>query len=52
MPSSGMLNRVALKRTDVSDEFSIFVLNMTRISELGIPLILTNNYYFLAACIG
>jgi hypothetical protein len=34
MPSSGMLGRVALVRTDVSEERSASIIRVTRISEL------------------
>jgi hypothetical protein len=36
MPSSGMLRRVALVRTDVSEELSASFIRVTRIGELGI----------------
>jgi DNA-binding TFAR19-related protein (PDSD5 family) len=42
MPSSGMLRRVALVRTDVSEELSAYIIRMTRIGELG-TLAITNN---------
>jgi hypothetical protein len=35
MESSGMLRRVALLRTDVSEELSTFIIRVTRIGELG-----------------
>jgi hypothetical protein len=35
MPSSGMLRRVVLIRTDVSDETSASIMRVTRIGELG-----------------
>jgi hypothetical protein len=35
MPSSGMLRRVALVRTDVSEERSASFIRVTRIVELG-----------------
>jgi hypothetical protein len=35
MASSGMLRRVALVRTDVSEELSASVIRVTRIAELG-----------------
>jgi hypothetical protein len=37
MASSGMLRRVALVRTDVSEELSTSFIKMTRIREDGIP---------------
>jgi hypothetical protein len=33
--SSGMLHRVTLVRTDVSEELSAFIIRVTRIGELG-----------------
>jgi hypothetical protein len=38
MPSSGMLRRVALVKTDVSEELSASVITVTRIGELGTTL--------------
>jgi hypothetical protein len=35
MSSSGMLRRVALVRTDVSEELSASIMRLTRIGELG-----------------
>jgi hypothetical protein len=43
MVSSGMLRRVALVRTDVSEECSAFIIRVTRISELGTTLAVTSN---------
>jgi hypothetical protein len=43
MPSSGMLRRVALVRTDVSEELSSFFIRATRIGEIGITLAVTSN---------
>jgi hypothetical protein len=41
MASSGML-RVALIRTDVSEELSASIIRVTRIDELGTPLAVTS----------
>jgi hypothetical protein len=43
MPSSGMLHRVALVRTDVSEELSTSIIRVTRIDELGTTLAVTSN---------
>jgi hypothetical protein len=43
MVSSGMLRRVALVRTDVSDELSAFFIRVTKIGELGTTLDVTSN---------
>jgi hypothetical protein len=43
MASSGMLRRVALVRTDVSEELSASFIRVTRIGELGKMLALTSN---------
>jgi hypothetical protein len=45
MASSGVLRRVALVRTDVSEELSTFFSRVTRISELGTKLAV--NFVFL-----
>jgi hypothetical protein len=42
MASSGMLRRVALLITDVSEEFSASIIRVKRISELG-TLVVTSN---------
>jgi hypothetical protein len=44
---SGMLRRVALVRTDVSEESSASFIRMTRISELGKTLAVTSNQSLL-----
>jgi hypothetical protein len=41
--SSGTLRRVALVRTDVSEELSASVIRVTRICELGTTLAVTSN---------
>jgi demethoxyubiquinone hydroxylase (CLK1/Coq7/Cat5 family) len=38
MPSSGMLHRVALVSTDVSEELVASIIRVTRIGELGATL--------------
>jgi hypothetical protein len=43
MASSGMLRRVALVRTDVSEELSASFIRVTRIGELGTMLAVTSN---------
>jgi hypothetical protein len=43
MVSFGMLRRVALVRTDVSDKFSASFIRVTRIGELGTTLALTSD---------
>jgi hypothetical protein len=43
MPSSGMVCRVDLVRTDVSQEHSTSIIRVTRIDELGRMLALTSN---------
>jgi hypothetical protein len=43
MASSGMLRRVALVKTDVSEELSASFIRVTRIGELGTTLAETSN---------
>jgi hypothetical protein len=43
MPSSGMLRRVALVRTDVSEGRSASIIRVTKIGELGKTLAITIN---------
>jgi hypothetical protein len=44
IPSSMMLRRVALVRTDVSEERSASIIMVTRIGELGTTLAVTSNH--------
>jgi hypothetical protein len=43
MPSSGMLRRVDLVRTDVYEELSASIIRVTRIGQLGRTLVVTSN---------
>jgi hypothetical protein len=43
MASSGMLRRVALVITDVSEELSVSIIRVTRIGELGTTVAVTSN---------
>jgi hypothetical protein len=47
MVSSGMLRRVALVKTDVSEELSAFFIRLTRMVELGTTLAVTSNQQLL-----
>jgi hypothetical protein len=54
-PSSGMLRRVALVRTDVSEKLAASFIRVIRIGELGTTLAVTSNrrtLVFFAACVG
>jgi hypothetical protein len=64
MATSGMLRRVALVRTDVSEELNASIIRVTRIGELGtlavtsIRILYLNSIlasfltlYFFAACV-
>jgi hypothetical protein len=43
MASSGMLRRVALVRTDVSEELSVSIIRVARIGELGTTVAVTSS---------
>jgi hypothetical protein len=43
MVSSGMLRRVAIVRTDISEELSASFIRMARIGELGTTLAVASN---------
>jgi hypothetical protein len=49
--SSGTLRRVALVRTDVSEEPSASSIRVTRIGELGTTLAVTSNRRTFVACV-
>jgi hypothetical protein len=48
VPSSGMSGRVALVRTDVSEERGASIIRVTRIGGLGTTLAVTSNRRFLS----
>jgi hypothetical protein len=52
MVSSRMLRRVALVRTDVSEELSASFIRVTRIGELGTTLALASNRRKLTLFLG
>jgi hypothetical protein len=43
MSSSGIFRLVAIVRTDVSEEFSAYIIRATRIGEVGRTLTVTSN---------
>jgi hypothetical protein len=43
MPSYGILRRVVLVKTDISEEPSASIIRVTRIGELGTTLAVTRN---------
>jgi hypothetical protein len=47
MASSGLLGRVPLVRTDVSEERSASFIRVTRVGEVGTTLAATSNLLFL-----
>jgi hypothetical protein len=51
MVSSGMLRRVALVITDVSEELNASFIRLARIGELGTTLALTSNRLTLRASV-
>jgi DNA-binding TFAR19-related protein (PDSD5 family) len=47
MTSSELLRRVALVRTDVSEELNAYIIRVKRIGELGTTLAVTSNRHTL-----
>jgi hypothetical protein len=45
MSSSGMLRRVALVRTDVSEELGASIIRVTRLGELGTTFAVTSRVH-------
>jgi hypothetical protein len=43
MASSGMLRRVVLARTEVSEEYGVSIIGVTRIYELGTTVAVNSN---------
>jgi hypothetical protein len=52
MVSSRTLHRVALVKTDVSEELSASFTRVTRIGEIGTTLAVTSQRHTHAACVG
>jgi hypothetical protein len=50
MASSGMLRRVALVTTDVSEELSASIIRVTRIGEVGTTVAVTSRRASVASC--
>jgi hypothetical protein len=50
MAFSGMLRRVALVRTDVSEELNASFIRVTRIGEIGTTLAASSNRRSVRAC--
>jgi hypothetical protein len=48
---SGMLRRVALVRSDVSEELSASIIRVIRISKLGTSAVTSNRLFFLCWCL-
>jgi hypothetical protein len=51
MASAGMLRRVDLVRTDVSEELGASIIRVTRIGELGRTLAVTSNRCYRASSV-